>query len=291
MHSIVIPPIIIKLIQIMNSALLLLTTILSMGFFNFLKKDRTTSVNPSDSILGMILLDQPGSLNINKVTDELTTRWNLKIDEKSVSNETSVLFIEGYKIAITSLPLPIPSEEVTAAAEFNYYWPNGVEEASKHKGHIMLSILNAGKNTVQENLLFSKIASSIMNNSQSMGIYLGSRSLVLKKDFYENALLTMSDQHLPLHIWIYFGFRTENGKQSGYTYGLTEFGKKEMEIIDSSRSLEELNEIMYNMIHYVLAYNVNLRSGETIGISAEQKLMITESRGHFIEGNTLKIGY
>ena len=54
---------------------------------------------------------------------------------------------------------------------------------------------------------------------------------------------------------------------------------------------EELQEMMYNMVHYVLAYDVALKSGETIGISVEQKLKITQSKGKYVEGNTLKIEY
>lgn len=64
-----------------------------------------------------------------------------------------------------------------------------------------------------------------------------------------------------------------------------------MEIIDSSNSLEELSEIMFNMAHYVIAADVTLKHGETIGVSAGQKLKITESKGKYVDGNTLKIKY
>ena len=64
-----------------------------------------------------------------------------------------------------------------------------------------------------------------------------------------------------------------------------------MEIINSSHSLEELTEIMFNMAHYVIAFDETLKHGETIGISAEQKLKITESKGKYVDGSTLKIKY
>ena len=50
--------------------------------------------------------------------------------------------------------------------------------------------------------------------------------------------------------------RKGNGKQSVYTYGLAEFGKMEMEIVESENSIEELNEMMFNLAHYVVAYDV-----------------------------------
>ncbi|WP_268223912.1 DUF4261 domain-containing protein, partial [Sinomicrobium oceani] len=74
-------------------------------------------------------------------------------------------------------------------------------------------------------------------------------------------------------------------------YGLAAFGKLEMEIVESENSIKELNEMMFNLAHYVIAFNVTLKDGETIGISAEQKLKISESKGKFLEGKTLKIEY
>ena len=116
-------------------------------------------------------------------------------------------------------------------------------------------------------------------------------SLLLKKDFYLANTEGMSAQHLPLYNWIYFGIRPDNGHHSIYTYGLRDFGKEEMEIVDSEKPLEELREMIFNLAHYVLAYHVILKDGETIGISATQKLKITASKGQFLEGETLKIAY
>lgn len=270
---------------------IILIGILSMGIFSFLKKEKKTESNTNMTILGMILLEEPNSLEIEKVISELKNKWNLKIGDEETSNETSVLDINGYRVAIANMPVPIPTEEVTSTAEYNYFWENGVEETSNHKGHIILSIMNAGKKPVQENILFSQIASAILNNSKAIGIYIGGRTLVLKKDFYQANVEMMSEEDLPLYNWIYFGLRKENGKQSVYTYGLADFGKKEMEIIDSEYSLEELNEMMFNLAHYVIAYDVALKDGETIGLSAEQKLKISESKGRFLEGKILKIEY
>ena len=84
------------------------------------------------------------------------------------------------------------------------FWKNGEKEATDHKGHIILSIINGGKSPVTENVLFTKIATSIMNNSNSLGIYIGGRTLTLKKDFYiENAEM-MTEQDLPIYNWVYF---------------------------------------------------------------------------------------
>lgn len=262
-----------------------------MGLFSFFKKERKAEVYANSVILGMVLLEDTNSFNLEAAINELRTKWELTIGDHEADDKTAVLGIGDYNIAIATIPAAIPEGEVEKAAAYNYFWEKGAEATSKHKGHIILSIMNAGKNAVQENLLYSKIVSAVMNNSQSIGIYIGSRALVLKKDFYQDNVELMSEEDLPLFNWIYFGLRTENGKQSVYTYGLADFGKQEMEIIDSENSTEELSEMMFSLAHYVTASDVTLKDGETIGLSAEQKLEITESEGKFVDGKTLKIKY
>jgi hypothetical protein len=259
--------------------------------FSCFKKDNKIKSANTSAILGMVLLEDTNSLNLEATLNELRTKWNLDVNDNDREEIGAVLVIGEYKVAIATIPAAIPEEEVEKTAAFNYLWENGVEETSKHKGHVVLSIMNAGKNAVKENILYSKIASAVMNNSNSIGIYLGSRTLVIKKDFYQANVEMMTDEDLPLYNWIYFGLREENGKQSVYTYGLEEFGQKEMEIIESKRTVADLSEMMFNLAHYVIAYNVELRDGDTIGISAEQKLKISESKGKFLEGRTLKIDY
>lgn len=264
---------------------------LSLGLFSFIKKDKKKTTNSSSVILGMVLLEDSNSFDLKKTVNELRTKWKLKVDESESDDKASVLLIDDYRIVIANIAAPIPGKEVENAAEYNYFWKNGAHETSKHKAHIVVSIMNAGKNPVKENVLYSKIASAVMNNSSSLGIYIGGRTLVLKKDFYLANVEMMTEEDLPLYNWIYFGIKQLNGKQSVYTYGLSDFGKMEMEIIDSNKSIQEINEMMFNITHYVIAYNVTLRDGETIGLSAEQKLKISESKGKFLGGNTLKIEF
>jgi hypothetical protein len=269
--------------------ILILTGIVIMGLFSFLSKEKKSET--SKNILGMILLEEPNSLDIKKVVSELREKWNLKVDDKESSNETSVLEINGYKVAIANMNVAIPGDEIETTAEYNYLWKNAKEEATKHSGHIILSIMNAGKNPVEENKLYTKIASSVLNNSKSIGIYIGGRTLLLKKDFYQSLTNEMSDESLPLYNWIYFGLRTENGKNSMYTYGLTDFNKTEIEIIETTDSREEINEMMLNLVNYILVSDVTLKNGETIGFTEEQKLKITISKGKFIDGKTIKVEF
>lgn len=272
-----------------KGAIFIFTLITIMGLFSFFNKEKKSE--PSQAILGMVLLEEPNSMDIKKVVSELRQKWNLKVGDTESSNETSVLEIDGYNIAIANMNVAIPGDEIETTAEYNYFWKNGKEEATKHKGHIILSIMNSGKNPVEENKLYTKIASSVLNNSKSIGIYIGGRTLLIKKDFYLSQAEEMSDESLPLYNWIYFGIRSDNGENSMYSYGLTDFNKTEIEILDTKHSVEEINDIMVNLINYILISDVTLKNGETIGFTEEQKLKITISKGKFLDGKTIKVEF
>ena len=48
--------------------------------------------------------------------------------------------------------------------------------------------------------------------------------------------------------------------------------------------------MMFMTTNYVVANNVTLHDGETLGFTAEQKLSITRSKGVATEEESLKIG-
>ena len=274
-----------------KSIILLLIGLITMGLFGFKKQEKKSEFMSNKPLLGMILLSDTNSMKIKDVVEELRRKWKLNVDDKEAGDETSIIVIDGYNIAIAQISVPIPGDEIEIAAKYNYFWENGVDEATKHKGHIILSILNSGKNPIKENILFNEVAASILGNSNSLGVYIGGRSLLLKKDFYLANTEMMTNEDFPLFNWVYFGMRHENEKNSIYTYGLADFNKKEMEIVNSTHSLKELRELIFNLAHYVILSDVTLKAGETIGVTENQKLKITESKGKYLDGKTLKIDY
>lgn len=274
-----------------NKLISFLALILIMGLFSFFKKDKNENQEKNEIILGMVLLEEPNSMNITEIVAELKNKWNLKVNDKESSNESSVLTIDEYQIAIGNMAMPIPGNEIEEVSSYNYYWENGKVESAKHKGHIIVSILNGGANPIKENLLFNKVVSSILNNSKSIGVYIGGRTLLLSKEFYQENLEDISESNLPINNLIYFGIRKESNKNSVYTYGLKDFRKKEMEIVESRHDIDELLGMMYNLTSYVLESNVTLKDGETIGMSETQKLKIKLSKGKYLDEQTLKIDY
>jgi hypothetical protein len=170
-------------------------------------------------------------------------------------------------------------------------WPEAKDLTPTHKGHIIISVSSTTDNKLNMFKNFTKVASTVLTNTNSLGIYLGNQTLVLPTDFYVGGAKSMTDEELPLLNWIYFGLRKENGKNSGYTFGLKEFGYDELEILNSSNPIEEIQSMLFNISHYIIQGNVELNDGETIGLTEDQKIKIEKSQGVQVEGTTLKLLY
>ncbi len=259
---------------------------------NGLASDLMGGTKVSNSgVVGMVLLEEPEAFELSVFLEGLKSEWSIEVSNYEEDDKAAAFEIDGFNCSIVLFPFKIPGDEVESAAKLNPYWDEAVEEAARHKGHIVIAISNADEKSVEANLLFCKLAATAMNHSKAIGIYLGGRSLVLDKKSYLFNVQGMSKGDLPIYNWIYFGFRSSEGKQSIYTYGLSEFGYLEIEILDSQHSFTDLDDRLYDIVHYVLAYGVHLKHGETIGSTADEKLDITISEGRYVEGKTLKIDY
>jgi hypothetical protein len=189
------------------------------------------------------------------------------------------------------MDIPIPGDELEFPSQISYLWPEAKDLTPTHKGHIIISVSSTTDNKLNMFKNFTKVASTVLTNTNSLGIYLGNQTLVLPTDFYVGGAKSMTDEELPLLNWIYFGLRKENGKNSGYTFGLKEFGYDELEILNSSNPIEEIQSMLFNISHYIIQGNVELNDGETIGLTEDQKIKIEKSQGVQVEGTTLKLLY
>jgi len=103
----------------------------------------------------------------------------------------------------------------------------------------------------------------------------------------------IKEDELPIFNWVWFGLYRSEGGLNGYTYGMDVFGKEEMEVLNTDAEPEDLRDFLASLASYVLACDVTLQDGETIGFSADDKHTITRSPGVSLpeEQMTLKISY
>jgi hypothetical protein len=275
---------------------IILTVIIMLGFISKLFKNdssETKADSESNVVLGMVLLKEVDKIDFKKISDQLKYKYDINITKEEVDSVrgVAVFKLNNSQIAIMLMDIPIPGDELEFPSQISYLWPEAKDLTPTHKGHIIISVSSTTDNKLNMFKNFTKVASTVLTNTNSLGIYLGNQTLVLPTDFYVGGAKSMTDEELPLLNWIYFGLRKENGKNSGYTFGLKEFGYDELEILNSSNPIEEIQSMLFNISHYIIQGNVELNDGETIGLTEDQKIKIEKSQGVQVEGTTLKLLY
>ena len=226
---------------------------------------------------------------------DMKEKWDITVDEYDASEEKdddALVFEVGDMLAAVSLASsPIPGGEAEVNAENNYMWPDAVKIAREHCAHIMVAVLGKEEKVLEKGKLFTKLMAACCRQSYATGVY--TSGVVFEPRFYEGFADMLKEDELPIFNWVWFGLYRSEGGLNGYTYGMDVFGKEEMEVLNTDAEPEDLRDFLASLASYVLACDVTLQDGETIGFSADDKHTITRSPGVSLpeEQMTLKISY
>lgn len=241
-------------------------------------------------ILSMPMFTGDAAYSLNRVVEDLQSYWGLEVSELEGDEQIASFSIEGESVILALMPVPIPSTEFENMYSYSYLWPDAEKEIKEHTQHAVVSILASESPAVKRYSILSKVNASILRTcATAIGVYQGASTLLIAKDIYEDFADLLLESVLPIQLWVYLGILHKGEKTDLYTYGMKEFGKSEMEIIDANVESDEGYDFLLGVLSYILELDVTLNDGETIGFSEEQKIKITESKAIYLEGNSLKL--
>ena len=244
------------------------------------------------TFVGFVLLDEV-RFDAEKYVKDLKDDWNLDYDfEITQEDNTIIADYNGMIMTASLMPAPIPDNEAVEQAKTNYRWEKAVEAAEKHKAHLLVSVINRGDvDNIEGAKHYVKLLANATKQEGCLGInILG--TVIHPQMYYDFAKLYDENDDFPIENIVYIGlYGDENNTVSGYTYGLEQFGKKELEIIKSSEEAEEVYNFLASISDYIITSDVVLNDGETIGFSEEQKIQISVSDGIALDGETIKLGF
>ena len=243
------------------------------------------------TFVGFVLLDEV-RFDAGKYIKDLKEDWNLDYDfEITQEDNTIIADYNGMIMTASLMPAPIPDNEAVEQAKTNYRWEKAVEAAEKHKAHLLVSVINRGDvDNIEGAKHYVKLLANATKQEGCLGInILG--TVIHPQMYYDFAKLYDENDDFPIENIVYIGlYGDENNTVSGYTYGIEQFGKKELEIIKSSEEAEEVYNFLASISDYIITSDVVLNDGETIGFSEEQKIQISVSEGIAVDGETIKLG-
>ena len=228
---------------------------------------------------------------------DFSEQWGIKLedtpddtDEKSDdSNLDARIFGVGKMMLVLGyMDFAVPDGEAEYNAMYNYMWKDAVEVTKTHQAHMLVTIL--GEGTAEEKgILYAKAIATLCKYENTIGVY--ANEVVYEPKMLVGFSEMIETGEFPLFNLVWFGLSNSENGVSGYTCGMKCFGKDEMEIINSQEKPSDIRDMLINIASYVILEDVILHDGETVGMSATQRLKIAKSEGIHVKGDSLKIQF
>ena len=253
------------------------------------RKKKWDEVDEQNAVrVGSVLL-KDAEIDFDALSDALIQAFDVTNENCTRDAQTLVFNLESNMISVALMDTPVPDGEAEFYAEGNFLWREAVETTKQHQAHLLVAVLNREANAIEAACFFTDTVNLCSMETKALGIY--TTGTVYEPSFYNEWAGKLRNGEMPLPLWVYVGLvRDENGL-SGYTYGLTLFGRLELEIIGTSRSHEELYNFLYGVCEGILSEGMYFHDGETLSFTSDQRLTITKSKAVYVEGDSFKIAY
>ena len=243
---------------------------------------------------GFVLMKEPLGIPKNFET-QMKEQWDLTLKEEKeeVQQPDSDIDARIYdvgelRIILGYMGFAIPEGEAEYNAQYNYMWKEAVEVTKTHTAQMVVTILGEGT-PEEKGCLYAKVITTLCKEDNVIGIY--ANGVVYEPRFFLAMSEILNEGELPLPVLVWFGLAAGEDGVSAYTCGMRCFGKDEMEIVNSKKNPGEIRDMLLNIASYVVYEDVILHDGETIGLTAKQRLKISKSEGLNVEGESLKIEF
>ena len=251
-------------------------------FFNlFKKKEQKKDIQKKlETMIAMVPLNESYLPDIVQIEEFFTNQLheNIKLDNINKNDTVTMFNFKGEKFFYTLMPASIPWGELEGPCATAWYWPEASELMRKQTAHIIISILpnpNSSLTLIDKAILLSKVTAAILYNTNSIGVYWGSGTVVNSKDVFIQKISDISRDNLPFELWIDLRLqRTKNDSFQFFTTGMKSFGHKEIEIRDSKMEGNEIFNFIHNIIGYLLENGPVIKDGDTIGGDENQKIRV-----------------
>lgn len=190
--------------------------------------------------------------------------------------------------AVTLVPRPIPWSQLEGPANMAWYWPEAADELRGHAAHLLVTVIDEGGKPLEKALSLTRLAAAAVAAAEGVGVFWGPGRLVHPPDAFVDQAGTMSEQNLPLFLWV--DFRIELADDAAlrlYTTGLEALGGSELEATQFHGEAQRLMEYAYNIAHYQLDRKKIIKDGDTIGVA--EGVQVTARRGRSMLGGELEV--
>ena len=233
------------------------------------------------------------SFNPKKLSRDLRHDWGIDVSEAMAKDPEALVFDQdGILCTISYMPAKVPREEAEERAVYNYMWPEAVNVAKQHQAHILIALLGRQADPRDMGKLMVKLAASCLKQVNATGIY--TIGTVMNPDVYiRSAEFAFRENKFPVMNLIYFElFSNDRGRTASVdTYGMSAFGKHEMEVVDSSRQPQDLLGFMTELAALVMDQDIDFPDGGKLNLPHDQSIDVHLVHDEHLDIDILKFDY
>jgi hypothetical protein len=188
-------------------------------------------------------------------------------------------------LAAVHIAVPYPASDLEGPIATSRMWPlqPSIENLKQHRSHLLITMTGGADDPVRRRLILTAVTALAAKQPGTAAVYWGEAThLIFPPLFIDMAKEINSPEAPPLYLWVDLrAFRNEDGTTGLFTTGLSPLGHMEIEIPSIDMDPGELREWLLNIMYYLLENGPVLKHGETIGMTAEQKIGIRHCPSKF----------
>jgi Domain of unknown function (DUF4261) len=234
--------------------------------------------------IAMVALGKGAKLSGNAIQRDLQETWpSLPSIGPLEKKDMTLSFDVGDDwVALGLMPAPIPWSDLEGPCETSWIWPSAADDLKQHTGHVIVTVSSEDEPIERAKLLTQVCASILATTEQSIGVYWGDATLVIRKDIFRDFAVEILPDGLPIYAWIDFRVRrNEDDLSSGFTTGLKALGHMELETENASDKPGDLRERLVAIASYLLENGPVIKDGNTVGEDANERITVRYAKSAF----------
>ena len=239
--------------------------------------------------LALIALNETALPNANDVITALAGQGGATAELPiSVSSQTDSMVSLDWgeaSAAYTLVDRPIPASQLAGPCETAWYWPDAAQSVKDHTSHLFVTLVDEGRDAIQKSIRLTALVNAISKTSSACGILWGPAGLIHEPEAFAHQAAEMSDESLPLFLWIDFRIEAvEDGLIRFFSTGLEAFERKDLEMAPTSVEPQQLLDDVYNVAHYMIQNESAIKDADTIGL-ADGRQLVSSHEASFLDSD------
>jgi hypothetical protein len=229
-------------------------------------------------IMATLLLDRPADVDYRLLAKRIgePLELNMKLAEEHKPGFPMALVASGAMVIGMRIDAAYPAS-LNSMAQFAYWWPNAATDAARSTSHVIVACNWPKHSRFDAHLRHLVLVRELVEQLPVIGVLWG--SALVQADKFKGEFAHMQKTNVvPFSLWVLIQFSKQpNGNILISTLGMRDFEQMEIET-ESALPFDQTFDLVRKFGSYILANGPVVKDGETMGLTAEQRIKVRHVR-------------